>query len=507
MTEFANIMLIFPIIFPLLSGIILIFAWKHPGIQRGLNLFFASITVVAAFLLLLLVKDGEILSLTVGGWQSPYGISIVADIFSVLMVLISSVIYLSNSIYSLVAIDKNREKFFYYPLTQILMMGIYGSFLTGDLFNLYVWFEVMLISSFVLMALGGRQEQLEGALKYVVINLISSALFLAGVGLVYGTVGTLNMAELAKLVPMVEDIGLLNFISVMFLISFGIKSAIFPLFFWLPASYHTPPSPITSLLAGLLTKVGVYALFRTFTLIFTQDTEFTNTLLLVLAGFTMVTGVFGPLAQMDFRRILSFHIVSQVGYMVMGLALYTPLAIAGGVFYMVHHMIVKTNLFVISGVVKRIKGSYHLDEAGGVFKQFPFLSILFLISALSLAGIPPLSGFWGKLILTKAGFEINQFYIIGVSLFVSLLTLFSMSKIWNYVFWKDDPKEDNEITREFMLKPVAERYLHYTPIIILASVTVFVGLNAELIFDLSTKAAEQLTNPEIYIKAVLGEPK
>jgi multicomponent Na+:H+ antiporter subunit D len=286
----------------------------------------------------------------------------------------------------------------------------------------------------------------------------------------------------------------------LFLVAFGIKAAIFPLFFWLPASYHTPPVAVSAIFAGLLTKVGVYALIRVFTLLFVQDVSYTHSLILIVAGLTMVTGVLGAAAQDEFRRILSFHIVSQIGYMLMGLALFTPLALAGSIFYIIHHIIVKTNLFLISGVVYRLSGTYQLKKLGGLYQSSPGIAMLFLIPALSLAGIPPLSGFWAKFTLVRAGLEVEQYAIVATALGVGLLTLFSMTKIWAEAFWKEKPAagdEDAARTNQTGLPLLL-------PIIILATVTVSIGLITEPVFRLASQAAEQLLNPADYIRAVLG---
>jgi len=252
-------------------------------------------------------------------------------------------------------------------------------------------------------------------------------------------VGTLNMADLARHLKTVTPPGLVTTVAILFFLAFGIKAAVFPLFFWLPASYHTPPVPVSAIFAGLLTKVGVYALIRVFTLLFVQETATTHTLILIIAGLTMVTGVLGAVAQNEFRRILSFHIVSQIGYMIMGLGIFSPLGLTGSIFYIIHHIIVKTNLFLVSGVAYRLKGTYELKKLGGLYRYSPGLAILFLIPALSLAGMPPLSGFWAKFILLKAGFETENYLIVVVALLVSLLTLYSMTKIWTEVFWKEAP--------------------------------------------------------------------
>jgi multicomponent Na+:H+ antiporter subunit D len=363
----------------------------------------------------------------------------------------------------------------------------------------------LLIASFVLLALGGERAQLEGALKYVTLNLISSAIFLAAVGILYGLVGTLNMADLHIQLNASPHAGLVKTLAILFMIAFGIKAAIFPLFFWLPSSYHTPPVAVSAIFAGLLTKVGVYTLIRVFTLLFVQDVAYTHTLLLILSGLTMLTGVLGAASQNEFRRILSFHIISQIGYMVMGLALFTPLALAGSIFYITHHIVVKTNLFLVSGVVHRLRGTYQLKELGGIYRLYPLLGLLFLIPAFSLAGVPPLSGFWAKFILIRAGLENEQYLIVATALVVGLLTLFSMTKIWAEVFWKAAPESEPDRLNP----PLARLPLLILPVVALAAITVVIGLFSEPFFVLASRAAEQLLDPTDYIEAVrpvLGGP-
>lgn len=499
----SDTLLLLPILIPFITAIICILFWKHRIVQRWLNVIGGTALLAASIMLLSTVWTAGIQATQLGNWPAPFGITLVADLLSAIMVALTGLMGWATAIYSLTSMDKPREAFGYYPLLHILLMGVSGAFLTGDIFNMFVWFEVMLISSFVLLALGGERQQIEGAFKYVTINLLSSALFLSAVGILYGITGTLNMADLAQQVRTIDQPGLLTTVSMMFLVSFGIKAAVFPLFFWLPASYHTPPVAVSAIFSGLLTKVGVYALIRVFTLIFIHSPDYTHNLILIIAGFTMLTGVLGAAAQNEFRRILSFHIVSQIGYMIMGLGLYTQLALAGSVFYLAHHIIVKTNLFLISGVVDKIQGGYQLKKLGGLYAKYPFLGLLFLIPAFSLAGIPPLSGFWAKFILVKAGLEIEGYIIVATALVVSLLTIYSMVKIWTEVFWKNAPDADSppdvSLTSEDLLPMVG-------PIVVLALMTVMIGLIAEPVFVISNEAAKQLLDPTEYIQAVMKQP-
>ena len=435
-----NILLILPILIPFVTGIIMILLWGNRPVHRALGVVSTGALLFVGLALLVDVWYNGIQVVQISNWPAPYGIALVADLLSAIMVVLAGLMGFAVAIYSLTAMDPQREVFGYYPLLQILLMGICGAFLTGDLFNLYVWFEVMLIASFVLLVLGGERAQLEGGIKYVTLNLISSAIFLAAVGAIYGLLGTVNMADLAVQIQLTPYVGIVQTLAMLFLVAYGIKAAIFPLFFWLPSSYHTPPVAISAIFAGLLTKVGVYTLIRVFTLMFVSDVGYTHNLILFLAAMTMLTGVLGAATQNEFRRILSFHIISQIGYMIMGLGLFTVWGITGSVFYIMHHIIVKTNLFLVSGVVYQLKGTYQLKKLGGLYKFYPMLGVLFLIPAFSLAGVPPLSGFWAKYTLIRAGLEEERYIIVAVALFVGLLTPFLDDKNMGAGFLEGRPQ-------------------------------------------------------------------
>lgn len=502
-----SILLVLPIAIPLATAGVLLLARRSLALQRALGVVGACLLLCAAGALLCAVWYDGIQVLNVGSWPAPFGITLVADLFSAIMVVLAGLMGLAVAIYSTTSVDEPRQSFGFYPLMNLLLMGVCGAFLTGDIFNLYVWFEVMLIASFVLLALGGERSQLEGALKYVTLNLVASAVFLAAIGILYAATGTLNMADLAQKLREFENGRVGTVLAMLFLVAFGIKAAVFPLFFWLPASYHTPPVAVSAIFAGLLTKVGVYALIRVFTLLFVSDMPFTHTLLLVIAGLTMVTGVLGAVAQTEVRRILSFHIVSQIGYMIMGLALFTPLALAGSIYYIIHHIVVKTNLFLISGLVERTSGSGRLARLGGLYQGYPMLAVLFLISAMSLAGMPPLSGFFAKLTLVRAGLESEQYMIVVAALAVGLLTLFSMAKIWAEVFWKPSPDECADSPADLARsagRSVRNNLSLFMPMLLLAAITVTLGIAAGPMMALSSGAAGQLLDPDGYINAVLG---
>jgi multicomponent Na+:H+ antiporter subunit D len=490
----VNTHLVLPILIPLVTGAAAMLAGGHRRVQRGISVLGASALLAAALWLLAAVRRDGMQVVQLGNWPAPFGITLVADLFSAIMVLVAAFVGFCVSIFALSDIDPRRERYGFHSLYHVLLMGVCGAFLTGDLFNLFVWFEVMLMASFVLVALGGERQQIEGGVKYLTLNFLASGFFLTALGLLYGKTGTLNMADLAMKLsgePLVSAMPT----ALLLLVAFGIKAGVFPLFFWLPASYHTPPAAVSAVFAGLLTKVGVYALIRVFTLIF-QDPVLAQTVVIV-SVLTMVCGVLGAAAQMEMRRVLSFHIISQIGYMMLGLGLLTVASIGAAIFYTVHHIIVKTNLFLISGIVARIGGTGKLKLLGGFYRDHPGIAFLFMIPAMSLAGVPPLSGFFAKFALIKSAFEVDSWWPAAAALVVGLLTMFSMTKIWNEVFWKPRPEDAPA--------PGQSRapLLMILPAVTMACVTVAIGVFPGVLLEVATQAAEQLKQPEGYIEAVL----
>jgi len=488
-----------PILLPMAAALALSLMMGHQRRSHGIALAGAVLHLAVATLLLATVLKHEVVVLWVGDWLAPFGICLVADYLSAVMVLITAIIHTAVMAYARYDIDPVQVHTGFYPFMQMLTAAVCGAFLTGDLFNLYVWFEVMLIASFGLLVMGRNPGRLTGGVKYVTINLIATLFFITAIGLIYGLTGTLNMADLHAKAAGVENTALLTATAMLLMVAFGIKAALFPLFFWLPASYHTLPVSVSAFFAGMLSKVGVYALIRMFTLVFTSNIGVTHATLLVVAALTMLFGVVGAASQMEMRRILSFHIISQVGYMVLGLALFTPLALTGAIVYLIHHIVVKANLFLVSGLVRHTGGSFSLKTIGGLYKTNGLLAVGFIIPAFALAGFPPLSGFWAKLLIIKACLESQQYSLAVLSAAVGLLTVFSMIKIWSEAFWKPTPAEVNGSP---IRRPLSPWMLG--PVLSLSLVTVLLGLCMEPVIQFSMVAAGQLMDPQVYIRAVLG---
>ncbi|RJP81159.1 MAG: Na+/H+ antiporter subunit D [Desulfobacteraceae bacterium] len=494
-------LLVLPVVLPFITAAVSLACKKNLQRQYYASLIGSVLHCGACLFLLSAVFRNGIMVMQVGNWPAPFGITLVADHLSGIMAGVTGILSLCVAVYSRSEITSFIREGGYDPLVQILTGGVCGAFLTGDLFNLYVWFEVMLMASFGLLILGREKIQFDGGVKYVMINLFSTLLFITGIGLLYGMTGTLNMADLHQAVREVPDKALLSAVALIFMTAFGIKAGIFPLFFWLPVSYHTPPVSVSAILAGLLTKVGVYSMIRLFSLVFLFDIGWTHGLLLIAAVLTMITGVLGAAAYNEFRRILSFHIISQVGYMIMGLALFTPLALAGTVFYLLHHMIVKANLFLITGLSQRAGGSFELESLGGLYKHHGLIAILFFIPAFSLAGFPPLSGFWAKMILIRAGLEINSYGAAAAAVIVGLLTVYSMTKIWGEAFWKPKPTENSGHSR---IHPQPLDTWMLLPVAVLSAMTLVIGLMPGPFLAIAERAAFELTHPELYVHAVMG---
>ncbi|MFP2896801.1 proton-conducting transporter membrane subunit [Corallococcus sp. 4LFB] len=483
-----------PLIIPLTTAAVTMLLGRTPRARQAVSVLGAALLLAAALALLVRVEREGIQVVQVGRWPYPVAISLMADLFSAGLVVLAGLLGLAVSLYSMAGMDAARKAFNSDAFMHVLLMGVCGAFLTGDLFNLYVWFEVLLIASFALLALGGERPQIEGAVKYVTLNLIASALFLAAVGLLYGLTGTLSLADLAQKLPQTPRPGTVAAVAVLLLAAFGIKAAFFPLFFWLPASYPTPPMAVTALFAGLLTKVGLYALIRVFCLLFAHDFAFFQPVLVATACLTMVTGVLGAASQYDFRRILAFHSISQVGYMLLGLALFARQGLAGALFFIFHHGLVKSSLFLVSGLTHRLRGTYDLKALGGLQDSSPGVALLFALFALSLAGLPPSSGFFAKLALVREALAQGRYVSVAVALTVSVLTLFSMTKIWAEAFWKPPP-----VPATGSAPPLPRSMV--LPVGALALGVLWLGLVPGPAFGLLTRAAEQLLSPDGYILA------
>jgi multicomponent Na+:H+ antiporter subunit D len=479
-----------PVAIPLVAGL-LCAALPGRRLRWALSVVGAGASVAASAGLVAWVHRHGVAVVYFGGWPAPYGIVFAADLLGALMAAIGSWVALCTLL-AFLADPHPRLDPFFHAGWHLMLAGMNGAFLTGDLFNLYVFFEVLLVASYFLLTLGSTRREAREAFGYVAVNLVASTLFLAAVALLYAAVGSVNLADLSRRLPEAPRELVRPAVSLL-AVAFGVKAAVFPVYTWLPHAYALPRGPVAAYFGGMLTKVGVYALYRLFTTV--QPTRGPEPWLVAVAVLTMVFGVLGALAQEDVRRILSLHIVSQVGYMVFGLGLGTPEAWAGGLFYVLHNIGGKTALLLVGSAVESAYGSGALRVLSGLGHAHPWLGVCFAVPALSLAGIPPFSGFWAKVFLVRAGLEVGEAGAVAASLAVSLLTLLSMMKIFTGVFWGAAAERD-EIPRI--------PRLHYAAVAGMALLMVVWGLGGGVLFELTSAAARSLADPAAYADAVLG---
>lgn len=506
------------VMLPVLGAAVTFMLVRRPRAQITVTVSALVLTLVLDALLLAAVWDTGIAAVHLGGWPAPLGITLVVDRLSALMLVVSALVTLAVLLYAsaqgLINRDEGGPVSIFHPTFLILVAGVSNAFLAGDLFNLYVGFEILLTSSYVLLTMGGTAQRIRAGITYVVVSVLSSVVFLIAIAMIYAATGTVNMADLAvKLGELPTDVQMV--LHVLLLVGFGIKAAVFPLSFWLPDSYPTAPAPVTAVFAGLLTKVGVYAMIRTETLLFPG--EHVNALLLVVAALTMVVGILGALAQTDIKRILSFILVSHIGYMIFGLGLATEAGLTATVYYVAHHITVQTALFLVTGLIENRAGTANIDRLGSLAKVSPFVSVLFLVPALNLGGIPPFSGFLGKVGLLRGGVEQATplaYTLVGVSLLVSLLTLLVVVRVWTRAFWRrvEDVEHPPAQLVAAYERAVArgERPRPLEPGLVLPT-TALVGLTlvftvaAGPLFALADEAATDMLDRSPYIAAVLDD--
>ncbi|TCI37615.1 MULTISPECIES: Na+/H+ antiporter subunit D [unclassified Exiguobacterium] len=488
---------IFPIVIPALAAVILMFAPKQVRLQRVMALGALLVTFAVSVLLVFTVSQDGILTVNLGNWPAPFGITLVSDMLSALLVTTSTLIVFFIVWFATHYFSDAYESNYVYVAMLFLLVGVNGAFTTGDIFNLFVFFEVFLISSYVLIVLGGKGVQLRESIKYLLVNVIASALFVMAVALLYGVVGTLSLADLAQKIPLVENQNVITVIGVLFVIVFGMKGALVPLHYWLPGSYVVAPTPILAMFGALLTKVGVYSILRTYTLLFDTG-SFMQTFLIVLAVLTIVIGMTGAIAYNDVKLIIIYNIMIAVGVILYGIALNTQTSLEGALYYLMHDMLIKAALFMLVGMMIGITGSGQLRDMGGLITRFPLFGWTFFIAALSLAGIPPLSGFFGKLLIVQGGVADGDLFGPLLILLSSLFVLFSVIKIFLYGFWGEERR-----VYDGPLVPYMNRLI--VPTLLLVAVAVAYGFGAEAMHPFITQAIEPLVDPEIYIDAVIKE--
>lgn len=486
--------IVLPLIVPIITAILLVFIREQVVLQRMISLVTLLFVVVVSVILLHEIQVNGVLRIDFSGWLPPFGILFVADSFAVLLVLVANVVSAICVLYAIFTVGVQHEKMYFYSFLLLMVAGVNGSFLTGDIFNLFVCFEVMLLASYALIGLGGGKIQLREALKYVLINIVASWIFLVALAFLYGTIGTLNMAHISVRVMEVGADPLITTVALIFLVVFSLKAGLL-LFFWLPGSYSVPPTAVAALFAALLTKVGIYALVRTFTLLFPNNIEVTHTILAVMAASTIIAGCMGALAGRDVRTIASYNVLIGVGFIVTGLAIGTESALQGVTYYLMHDMVAKAMLFLAVGTMIYVTGETMIDNMSGLIRNYPLFGWLFFIVVCSLAGIPPLSGFLGKILIGQGAIEGGNFVLLGLGFISSLVVLYSLLRIFLSSFFGETiiSLEDEKPLSKWIVLPLS----------LLAICTISLGVGGEFLAPYVKDAAETLYNPSIYIDAVL----
>jgi multicomponent Na+:H+ antiporter subunit D len=499
-----------PLIVPFLAAALVVILRDRTRTHAWIaGMAFALVFLSNCALFWHVLRDGPLV-MTMGKWLPPFGISFTADITGVPFALSTSIIALGLVPYASSTIDQARSHHGFYAFFLLLVAGVSAAFLTADLFNLYVWFEVLLISSFGLLILGGEKEQLDGGIKYAFLNLIATTLFLIAVAYIYGLTGALNMADLAVKMRDLGGAAPAMTLACLFCLAFTMKAAAFPVNFWLPASYHTPSMVAAALFAGLLTKIGIYALIRVLIMIMPQGGEALQGLLLVVGCATILMGGLGALAQSDMRRMLGYCVISGIGAMLIGIGLQDNQGLAGTLLYALHSMMVMTALYVAVGIASYLTQNFSMMQGSGLYRSHPFFAALVLVLVFALSGLPPFSGFWPKLLLLYSGLQAGQIAAMVALLVGTFLTMMAMGRFWLFVFWHPVAPAVPVVPLLNDNQPVAVVERRTIPNRMMASLLLFTGLSVALGIAAdypslwTLEAASSLLNPTLYLDSVLG---
>ncbi|WP_338722904.1 proton-conducting transporter membrane subunit [Devosia sp. XK-2] len=464
-TPAADWVIVLPIALALMGAAGLMMFRRSNGIPLiGAVIVVLGIIACEIVLLSEIVANGPV-SMTMGRWLPPFGISLTADIFGASFALAAAVVTLIILLYAEMdrADADGRDAF--HPMVLLLLAGVTGAFLTGDLFNLYVWFEVMLIASFGLIVQGSRPLQLDGAVKYGFLNFLATTFFLLALGLLYGLLGTLNMSDIMRVAPAANPAAMAG-VAALLLLAFGMKAAAFPVNAWLPASYHTPPAAISALFAGLLTKVGAYAMLRALVAVLPASREMLEPALALIAIGTLLIAPLGAIAETNLRRAVGFVVIGGIGAILAGLAMPSLNGVAGAGLYIFHAILTMTALYMVAGLVEKTTGVTDTRKMGGLYAANAPVSILFLVLVLAAAGVPPFLGFWPKLLLLEAGLAEGVtgtaptwtgWALVLALMINAVLTLIAGTRLWAHIFWRSGPEGNGSEHGAVTLTPFGRR--------------------------------------------------
>ncbi|SDW60407.1 multisubunit potassium/proton antiporter, PhaD subunit [Ruegeria halocynthiae] len=510
-----NHWIVAPIVLPaILAPFIIMVLRYHLDLQRIFSVAGVMALLGIALTITAQATTGEIQVYELGDWPAPFGIVLVLDRMSAMMVLLTALLALPIVLYAIGSGWDDRGKHFH-ALFHFQLMGVCGAFLTGDAFNLFVFFEVLLIASYGLMTHGGGAVRLKAGVQYVTYNLLGSTLFLFALGTIYSVTGTLNMADLAVRVAEIppEDTALLRVGAVLLLLVFCIKAAVLPLHFWLPASYANAPLPVAALFA-IMTKVGAYSILRVYTLAFGPDVAVTEGLvgawLQPAALVTLAVGAIGILGSQHIARMAAFCAITSMGTLLIAISLFNEVAIAAALYYIFHSTLATALLFLVADMVMERRGGVIAPTAP--MAQSGLISALFFVGAIAMAGMPPLSGFVGKLLVLDASRGAPDASAIwAVILIGSFVTIVGLARAGSLIFWKchdaqvcPPTEPDEEVADTALFAPEPHPGLAFTSVFGVVLGLVLLTLFAGPALEYTSKTAEQLFTPDIYISAVLG---
>lgn len=489
-----NNLILVPLMFPLITGLILFFFKERLTLTRRIAITSLIFTTIISAWLLVEVSLNQALVINFGDWQPPYGIQFVGDELGLLFTTISGFVVTVIIYFGFGKRERIANKYFLPSFILFLLSGVNGSFLTADMFNLYVMFEIMLLASFVLLTLGQSIEQLRASIIYVVINVVSSWFFLMGIAYIYGTLGTLNFGHIAMRISESDQSTTTTLVAIIMMFVFGGKAALV-MFMWLPKAYAALNTELAALFASLMTKVGLYALIRLLMLMFDERPDVTHTLLYVMAIITMVIGALGVLGYKDIKKIAAYQVILSIGFAALGISANNNDGLTGAIFYIGHDMIIKTLLFLIIGTFVLLAGSRNYNQYGGLIKHYPSLGVIFFITILSIGGVPPFSGFPGKILIIKGALENNGTLGAIIMIIASIIAMYSLLRIFLFMYF------GRETMPQAQLVQLSKNKLN--AMVILTVATILIGLASQYMLDVSEMAAQFNMNENEYFKEII----
>ncbi|REH85807.1 Na+/H+ antiporter subunit D [Staphylococcus felis] len=483
-----------PLLLPLVGALIMVMLNKQVRLSRNIALCVLMSSFTISLLMLIYVVKNRPIILNFGGWEAPFGIQYVGDALSLLLVTTTFFVVFMIVLFGFGRGERRANRYYLLSFILFLTTGVIGSFLTADLFNLYVMFEIMLLASFVLVTLGQSVEQLRASIIYVVLNIVASWVFLVGIAMLYRRIGSLNFSHIAMRIHEMDDPTAIHMIATSFVVAFGAKASLV-LFMWLPKAYAVLNTELAALFASLMTKVGAYALIRFFTLIFNQSGMVIEPLLVVMSCITMMIGAIGTISFRDIKKIAAYQVILSIGFIIFGLSTNTLNGVNGAIFYLFNDMIVKALLFFVIGIIVYITGYRNYRQLKGLAKREPWLGVAFIVVTLAIGGVPPLSGFPGKLLIFLGALEHQHYIGLTLMILTSLIAMYSLFRVFFYMY-AGDSLCGAEISYQ-SVKPVRKHVVMLMSIVVLV-----IGLATPIIINATNLAAKMNLDAETYVKSV-----